>query len=141
MNIDRKRKIHFILVLHMFIFSIIELVVGKSGCLASIKSLENICLTVFILYALKEFFRIKWNLLEKEPKCTFAIEIFADVALLTNIIILIVLNKSYDSTKLIIYAGYLWGILFVLKFIQLVLYSEDRKFFYFHNCSFCIRIF
>lgn len=130
MNIDRIRIIHFILVLHMFIFSIIEVVVGKSGCLANIKSLENICLTVFILYALKEFFRIKWNLLEKEPKCTFTMEVFADVALLTNIIILIVLNKSYDSTKLIIYAGCLWGILFVLKFIQLVLYSEDRKYFF-----------
>lgn len=130
MNIDRKRTIHFILVLHMFIFSIIEVVVGKSGCLASIKSLENICFIVFMLYVIKEFFRIKWNLLEKEPMQTFAIEIFADVALLINIFILIVLNKSYDSEKLIIYAGCLWVILFVLKFIQVVLYSEDRKYFF-----------
>ena len=130
MNIDRKRKIHCILVLHMVMLTIIEVVLGKSACLASIKSLENICFIVFILYVLKEFFRIKWNLLEKEPKCTFTIELFADVALLTNIIILIVLNKSYDSEKLIIYAGCLWGILFVLKFIQVLLYSKDRKLFF-----------
>lgn len=114
----------------MVMLTIIEVVLGKSGCLASIKSLENICIIVFILYVLKEFFRIKWNLLEKEPKRTFTRELFADVALLTNIIILIVLNKSYDSTKLIIYAGCLWGILFVLKFIQVLLYSKDIKLFF-----------
>lgn len=130
MNIDTKIKEYITLFKIMTIFTLIEFIMINTNWLCRDIILRIICLIVFMIYFIKEFMRIKWDLIIKDPMQTFAVEIFADVALLINIIILIVLNKSYDSEKLIIYAGCLWVILFVLKFIQVVLYSEDRKYFF-----------
>ena len=127
MNIDNNTKRHFFIVLHIFMLALVEAFMIKSRCLANNKCLESVCLIVFLFYGIKEFFRIKWDLIRREPICTFIIEVFADISLLINMFVFITICNYEDATVLYSYSIYLYLILFFIRLLQYLLYSEDGK--------------
>lgn len=71
MNIDTKMKKYIDIFKLMAIFTIAEFIMINSDWLCRDKILHISCLVVFIIYFIKEFMRIKWNLMKEEPKTIF----------------------------------------------------------------------
>lgn len=133
MNIDTKIKEYITLFKIMTIFTLIEFIMINTNWLCRDIILRIICLIVFMIYFIKEFMRIKWDLIIKDPMQTFAIEIVGDLLLLVNILIFIKINKFNDSNNLVIYACIFWIALFLIKFIQFIksIDHQDREKFIF----------
>lgn len=134
MNTSIKIKKYIALFKIMTILTIIEFIMLNSNWLCRDKILRIICLIVFMIYFIKEFMRIKWDLIRQDTMQTFAIEIVGNLLLLVNILIFIKINKFNDSNNLVIYACIFWIALFLIKFIQFIksiVHQDREKFFFF----------
>lgn len=125
MNIDTKTKKYIALFKIMTIFTIIEFIMINSDWLCRDKVLHISCLIVFILYFIKEFMRIKWNLMKEEPKRIYFVDILSDFFLLASISFFISTKKISDIDYLVKIAVYMYFVLYVIRAMQYVKYSKD----------------
>lgn len=129
MNIDTKTKKYIALFKIMTIFTIIEFVMINTNWLCRDIILHFSCLIVFILYFIKEYMRIKWNLMKEEPKRIYFVDILLDFFLLMNIGFFMIINKFSDIDYLVKITIYIYYVLFILRAMQYMKYSIDGRFF------------
>lgn len=107
------------------IFTIIEFIMINSNCLCRDIILHISCLVVFIIYFIKEFVRIKWNLMKEESQRIFLVDILSDFFLLASVCFFIIINKFSDIDYLVKITIYIYFILFILRAMQYIKYSKD----------------
>ena len=129
MNIDLKIKKYIALFKFMTILILIEVILINSYWLCRDKILHITCLIVFIIYFIKEFMRIKWNLMKEEPKRIYLVDILSDFFLLSSISFFIIINKLGDIAYLTKIAVYMYFVLYIIRAMQYIKYSKDGGFF------------
>lgn len=129
MNIDTKIKKYIALFKIMTIFTLIEVIMINSDWLCRDKILHIICLIVFIIYFIKEFMRIKWNLMKENPKRIYLVDILSDFFLLSSLSFFIIINQFSDIAHLVKIAVYMYFVLYIIRAIQYIKYSKDGGFF------------
>ena len=125
MNTDAKIKKYIVLFKIMTIFTIIEFIMLNTEWLYRDKILYIICLIVFIIYFIKEFMRIKWNLMKEEPKSIYLVDILSDLFLLSSICFFIIISKLGEIDYLVKIAVYMYFVLYIIRAMQYIKYSKD----------------
>lgn len=129
MNKDTKIKKYINIFKLITIFTIIEFIMLNSDWVCRDIILHFSCLIVFILYFIKEFMRIKWNLMKEEPKRVYLVDILSDLFLLSSICLFIIINKLGEIDYLVKIAVYMYFVLYIIRAMQYIKYSKDGDLF------------